>query len=269
MTSDFWWLTGDQLAENWSVGVGHHEPLPDEFNGLTLAPSQEEPSFHHWRHSLDEDDRPSNEFKRYPLHFLETWRSRWNNRNVYRTLLLFPDLPEGQRALGPFLVDIDGQDWAHQSLQDLDDTLRIARQVVSFVTNRWQLTPDRDLRIFFSGRKGFNIEAIPDSLGIRGNVDQQTRASADCLDTSIRQLQEQNSVQPGNGSTVSAHGTSIDRIYGNRFGYRLKHPYIRLHNSWNTWASNGVTERVRLELSVDQLRTEAMNSICARAEPAS
>ena len=275
MTSDFWWLTGDQLTENWSVGVGHHEPLPDEFNEFAYRPSQEEPIFPHWWHSTAEDGEPSNAFKRYPLHFLETWRSRWNNRNVYRTLLLFPDLPEDQHALGPFLVDIDSRDWASQSLEDLDDTLQVTRQAVSFLTQSCQLTPERDFRVFFSGRKGFNIEAIPASLGITGEIAEQIRASATCLDTIIRELQGQNSVQSGNGSTVSAHGTSIDRIYGRRLagmrfitGFQLKHPYTRLHSSINQWVSQSGEQvaRRRLELTVSDLSSEGIGSIRLRAE---
>jgi len=258
MTSDFWWLTGDQLVENWSAGVGHHEPLPDEFNEFAYRPSQEEPIFPHWWHSTAEDGEPSNAFKRYPLHFLETWRSRWNNRNVYRTLLLFPDLPEGQRALGPFLVDIDSQDWTNGWTEHLDEARDIAVRAADILMSKWNLREGSDFRVFFSGRKGFNIETRPSAAGIRGNLQQQIVASAKRLGELIGDLQLQEPASP-----------SIDRIYGDRFGYRLKHPYIRLHNSWNKWASNGTSERVRLELSVEQLKAEAISSICSRAQPAS
>src|SRR3990172_5551869 len=275
MTSDVWWLTEDQLTQNWLVGVGHHDPLPDDFDEFAGNPSQEEPVFRHWWHSIAEHGEPSNAFKRYPLDFLETWRSRWNNRNVYRTLLLLPDLPEGQRAGGPFWVDGDSRDWASQSLEDLDDTLQVTRQAVSFLTQSCQLTPERDFRVFFSGRKGFNIEAIPASLGIAGEIAEQITASATCLDTIIRELQGQNSVQSGSGSTVSGHGTSIDRIYGRRLarmrfitGFQLKHPYTRLHSSINQWVSQSGEQvaRRRLELTVSDLNSEGIESIRLRAE---
>ena len=156
------------------------------------------------------------------------------------------------------LVDIDSQDWTNGWTEHLDNARDIAVRAADILMSKWDLREGSDFRVFFSGRKGFNIETRPEADGIRGNLQEQIVASAKRLDELIEELRRQHPASPG-----------IDRIYGDRFGYRLKHPYIRLHNSWNKWASDGTSERVRLELSVDRLKAEAISSICSRAHPAS
>ncbi|MCH7576426.1 MAG: hypothetical protein IH822_01325 [Chloroflexi bacterium] len=156
---------------------------------------------------------------------------------------------------GPFLVDIDSRDWTNGYSENLEDARRVAVLAVELLTSRWPLAEGRDFRVFFSGRKGFNIEVRPDLLGIGGSLDQQIRASADRLEV-LGELAKRNSA-----STV------IDRIYGNRFGYGLKHPYIRLYNSWNKWSSDcQAKKRLRLQLSAADLKAQPIESLCSRAE---
>lgn len=195
------------------------------------------------------------EFKAYPLSFISEWRSKWDNRNVYRTMKLFPESGDDEAILGPFLVDIDSSDWESPTAEDLDDTLRTASRAVAFVMQEWSLNPEQDIRIFFSGRKGFNIEAIPSRLGIRGNVDQQIEASTDRLATIRQQL------------GISSEGPTIDPVYGNRHGYRLKHPYIRLHDSFNCWRSSVAQKcRRRVRLAIEEIDDLSMVGILHLAD---
>ena len=256
--SDFWWLPADDLFRDWLVGVGHHAPLEDEFDAFHGTVDQAEPTFGHWSHSLDPSGALASSFERYPLQFLETWRSHCDNTNVYRTLTLYnsDSTKHDLFIVGPFLIDIDNQDWTNGYSENLEDARTVAMLSVELVTSRWNLVEGRDFRVFFSGRKGFNIEVRPTPLGIRGSLRDQIRASADRLDEVIRELENRNSAPPG-----------IDRIYGNRFGYRLKHPYIRLHNSWNNWISEGqAKKRLRLEVSAAALEVQPIESLCSLAE---
>jgi len=169
------------------------------------------------------------------------------------------------------LVDIDNQDWTNGYSENLGDALTIAKQTVAFLTADWHLAANSDLRAFFSGRKGFNVEIRPASLGIRGPVWQQLELSSQKLDEIIAHLRKQNGVTTGESNVVSQHLTQVDSIYGNRrFGCRLKHPYTRLHDSVNKWISKDGSEiaRMRLEVSADQLMTETAPSIVFRADHA-
>ncbi len=247
--SDFWWLSEREAGLEWLVGVGHHDPLTDDYEPDLSRPDDNEPSLRDWQHSVSEDGQCSQTFRHYPLSFIEGWRSLCGNSNVYRTLKLFPAQADQDPILGPFLIDIDNQNWSNGYSEDLHDALTAARGVVVALTDTWSLRPERDFRIFFSGRKGFNIEVVPASLGIAGTVPQQIQSSARHLDAIVDGL-------------VGANGTAVDRIYGNHFGYRLKHPYIRLHDSWNSWIAGGVPmRRRRLRITVEDFPRLPLDSI--------
>jgi len=115
------------------------------------------------------------------------------------------------------------------------------------------------MRIFFSGRKGFNIEICPRALGIRVSVNNQVELSAKKLEEIIGTLIT---------NKASKSKTVIDRIYGNRFGYRLKHPYIRLHDSVNKWiCSDGkAIARRRIEITSEELQTKNAVEIALESE---
>lgn len=249
--SDFWWLPEHVTSTELLVGVGHHHPLTDDENPCSVE----------WFHSVGDGHELSRARRQYRLNFLKEWRSLCNNTNVYRTLELFTSDTGQSEILGPFLVDIDNSNWKDGYEENLRDALLVARRVVDFLSRHCKLR-DRDLRVFFSGRKGFNIEVRPQALGIDGPVAQQKRLSAEKLQEIVNHF--------GTGSnTVSCKDTTIDQIYGNRFSnYKLKHPYIRLHGSWNKWVgeNNIWKARSKIELTPEELATLTVDEICARAE---
>lgn len=250
--SDFWWLSKHELENKLFVGVGHHPPLREDDIPMPLE---------EWFHSLDEGMQLLRACKRYSLDFLKKWRSICNNTNVYRTLELFASNTGQSQILGPFWVDIDNENCENGCEENLDDALAVACTVVEFLSSHRKLS-DHDMRVFFSGQKGFHIEVRPEALGIVGSAADQLKLSALKLQEIINHF--------GTGSrTVSSRGTHIDPVYGDRFdNYKLKHPYIRLHGSWNKWVGNDGIERARrkIELSLDKLSDSTAEEICAQAE---
>ncbi len=206
-TSDFWWLSETQASQVWSVGFGHHAPLTDDDEPSLVTIDDREPVIPGWFHSLGGQNNLSRNFRLYAAHVLSSWSSACQNTNVYRTLRLYPKSSRNEPVVGPFLIDIDNQDWTNGYSENLEDARIVAVRTVELLTSRRDLAEGRDFRVFFSGRKGFNIEVCPTALGIKGSLHDQIRASADRLDEVIREVE--------NGSSAPA---GIDRIYGNRFG---------------------------------------------------
>lgn len=164
--------------------------------------------------------------------------------------------------MGPFLIDIDNEDENNSYEVNLEDALMATRKVIDFLIGKWQLS-DGDIRIFFSGRKGFNIEIHPKSLNINGPIEEQITKSA------MRLLELTNYLSVNNNSMISRKGTFIDQIYGGRHNdYELKHPFIRLHNSWNKWICQpGIYKaRKRSQLTQDEIAAFTIEEICAVAE---
>lgn len=164
--------------------------------------------------------------------------------------------------LGPFLVDVDNSD------EKLDDAQAVTKEVVTHLIKELGVFPS-DLRIFFSGRKGFNVEVRPQALGINGSIPDQIRLSSNKLGDIIAVMRNKNNMQNTPSTTVvSREGTVIDRIYGDRFGYKLKHPYIRLHHSVNKWIRNDGSKkaRVKIELTIEQLWSISAAKITSKAE---
>jgi hypothetical protein len=155
---------------------------------------------------------------------LENWRDRFQNTNVYRALKTVSTSPGIGEIIGPVLVDIDNSD------ENLEDALTVTRKILFLLNDELRIEPD-SLRIFFTGRKGFNFEIRPQALGIQGSTIDQVRKSAEVLYRITEALRAGKTWQIRN--QVSDTGTVVDQIYGDRFGYRLKHPYIRLHSSLN------------------------------------
>ncbi len=261
LADDFWWLPKNVAIESLSVGVGHHRPLTDE----------DEPCSAKWFHSLDKDKEILSEAEEhYPLDFLSKWRDICKNTNVYRTLKLFDSNTGKTVLLGPFLIDIDNSILDDGYRENLDDSQVIARMVISYLVEVVGLSSS-DLRIFFSGRKGFNIEVYPQALGINGSIDDQIKLSSEKQDEIIAFLRQNNNIQDSpyvSKNKVSIQDTVIDRIYGDRFGYRLKHPYIRAHNSINAWIQNDRNRvaRRKIELTTEELLSMSATEITSRAE---
>ena len=244
--SDFWWLPKGAACENLLVGLGHHRPITDEDDRISVM----------WCRPLDVNEELFNNLNAYPLNFLQCWRNACNNTNVYRTLKVFNNESREEAFFGPFVVDIDNGNG------NLEDALSAARQAVDFLIEQYKLATD-DLRIFFTGCKGFNIEVRPKTLGIDGSITDQIGLSAQMLDKIIEGLRHTNGVVGGCTNIVTNMDTNIDRIYENRVGgYRLKHPYTRLHCSINKWVRNHDSKmaRMKIQISLDELRNRNANA---------
>ena len=229
--TDFWWIREEQHRSLY-VGVGHHRPLTDDDNPYMI----EEKNY-------------------YPLGFIHQWRRVCNDINVHRTLTLFD---KGGEAilLGPFLIDIDNSQWTDGYQEDLEDALQVAQSTIRLLKTEFAIH-ENDLRVLFTGRKGFNIEVRPSSLGIRmdGTVDAQVKVSRRKLEK-IRD------------AVRSSRGTTIDRIYGGKFDKcELKHPYVRLHNSINEWMQKDGNKlaRRKIKLSLADLFGMSAEQICQQA----
>ena len=94
----------------------------------------------------------------------------------------------------------------------------------------------------------------------------QVRKSARILHQITETLKDGKSFQIRN--QVSDIGTAVGQIYGDRLGYELKHPYIRLYNSLNMWiSSDGETKtRMKIELTFEELNKLSAIEIAERAE---
>jgi len=235
--SDFWWLNSNERSRYQYTEFGHHRPICDD----------EDPSSVNW------------DTNTYSINELEHWRDRFQNTNVYRALRIASDSLGEEEIIGPFLVDIDNSD------EDLGDALIVTRKTFCLLRDEFSVDIN-NLRIFFTGHKGFNLEIRPQDLGIRGSTNDQIRKSADVLHQITEVLRRGKSWQVTN--CVSDTGTVIDQIYGDRFCYTLKHPHIRLHGSQNMWiSSDGKTKtRMKIELTFDELNKLPVTEIAGRAE---
>jgi hypothetical protein len=249
--SDFWWLPEDVAIDKLSVGIGHHKPLTDE----------DDPYSVNWFHSLSKDELLSVEEVKYSFGFLSSWRDICDNTNIYRTLKVFGCNTEEAILLGPFLIDIDNSE------ENLDDARTITTQVRTYLLDEQKISKG-DMRIFFSGRKGFNVEVRPEAFGVADSISGQIKCFSMKLDEIIDFLRKNNKVQNDTRNMASSQGTCIDRIYGDRFGYKLKHPYIRLHNSVNKWIRGSDSEitRMKIELTIEQLCNMSATEISSKSE---
>jgi len=252
LISDFWWLPKNVSIGNLLVGVGHHREVADR---------EEVPPPSSWYRSFDSKGCLSNIIKYYPINLIEKWKSVCKNTNIYRTLKVFDRSTVKAILLGPFLVDIDN------SNGNLDAAQTVTKQVVNYLIKQLDLSPN-DIRIFFSGHKGFNVEVYPQVIGLSGSLLDQIKLSSKKLDDIIAFLRKSNDIQDSTRNVVDLHGTVIDPIYGNRFGYKLKHPDIRLHNSINKWIREDGSEcaRRKIELTIEQLWNISATQICVASE---
>ena len=241
--SDLWWATPEQLRWFRHLYLGHHRPMSDADNPICVP----------WFHSLAPEDESSHTL--YPIESLATWRQRWQNVNVYRSLMMFNG--EGEAVLGPFLVDIDSSEYDDQTSAYRDDIATaqaVAMEVASFLVDRLRVG-ESDMRVFFSGRKGFNFEVRTHALGVGGDLNAQMerceRIQTDIIDE------------------LSTKGIlhQVDRVFGPQlFWLQPRHPFVRLHGSINAWESKGTINRSRkTEVTLDDLVTLEWEAIVARS----
>jgi hypothetical protein len=245
--SDFWWLPGEADLASLRVGVGHHRPKADN----------DDPALLEWRCPVDDVEiQVRGNPCLHPLAALRDARRACHNTNIYRTLQVF-----GRARiefLGPFILDVDNESRDNGYSQDLDDAFRVTKEAVTLLLSEYRLT-EPDIRVFFSGCKGFNIEVRPEALDIDGDVRQQVKEASRWWNRINQDLHRSQVLSDD-------YATSIDRVYWESGD--LKHPYLRLHASVNSWvASTGAaTNRLKIEVDVDKLSSVSMHNISRRAE---
>ena len=228
--SDFWWLDNNQLDRFTFLEFGYHEPV-------------------------DNSQSPSIQSQKCQIADIDKYRSEYQNINVHRSLKLADNPSNGQEIIGPFLVDIDNDD-------NLGATQNIAKQTLEYLIPQYNLSPVSDFRVFFTGHKGFNIEAKPSSLKIGNNANQYEslyrRKRRDIIDY----LRKRNNITKdefnGFDNYVDNNKTLID----------VKHEFTRLHNSFNSWVGdNGkIIYRKKIELSYQDLFEASIEDILNSSE---
>ena len=236
--SDFWWLATDEAVKYKYVYVCYQEPYSDEPN------SNKDPSSVSRFHSLDTNGNLSEIERRYPLGFIDQWREKCANTNVFRSFGLFDAEHDGEELLGPFLIDIDREEdqLGKGYVQDINGALEATRRLVKEYLCQLE---ERDFRIFFTGHKGFNIEVRPQALGIfsAGNRWQQFECRLEDINKTFGRSGDQK---------------FVDKIHND----------IRLHNSVNRWVGNNgkILNRMKFELSLREVNNLRADEISARAE---
>jgi hypothetical protein len=255
--SDFWWLTLQEKRKYIYIELVYHPPLAEE------------------------DDSPRQSFSSpylAPVTEIGQWRANHQNTNIYRSLKVWKDQSKTEALSGPFLVDIDNENGC------LDDALTVTREAVTCVLASYNVKQN-DIRVFFTGHKGFNIEILPSALGIVGTPKEQENRVECRRKEIIKKLQESKSLGggfvasyeddkvmlkgPNTGkelskadllgktvNVVSPGGTVIDRI----------HEYIRLHRSINKWIECGVIRaRKKVKLTLGELNSLPLEQIVAKS----
>lgn len=153
---------------------------------------------------------------------LSDWRRRHHDTNVFRSVLVFDSA--GRPTLkGPFYVDVDSD----LDRGDVEDAHLITRLVVATLL-AWSVN-ERNIKILFSGRKGFNIEVRPEALDIPSSWSSR---SHDLWETRRKGIIDAVKMETGYSEStlniVTAKRTVIDTIKG----------HLRLEGSLNSWVDD-------------------------------
>jgi hypothetical protein len=153
LSTDFWWLSPEEVRQYRYIDLFHQEPYSDEPNT---------------------DKNPLScpmlqSGKRYPLESVNQWKAKFGNMNVFRSYALYSLDIEGKEIIGPLLLDIDrtigqGEGYPPDFGKALKDTRLLVKEYCSNLK-------DKDYRIFFTGHKGFHIEIQPKAVGISSYLD--------------------------------------------------------------------------------------------------
>ena len=229
--TDFWWLTHEQANKYVYVELVHHQPLTDEADASHQ--SFNNPCF-------------------AEIQSMSKWCNKYQNTNVYRSLKICANNSKGEALSGPFVLDIDNS-------KNLDDTLIVTQKAVKCIFNSYNLK-ESDLRLFFTGHKGFNIEVLPSALGLAAGTQSEQDNKADCIREKIISELRRNAglaSQPGQcRNLVSEQGTLIDPI----------HKHVRLHDSINKWIENGGQKaRRKIALTLKELCSLQITQIVGRS----
>jgi hypothetical protein len=161
---------------------------------------------------------------------LSRWRELHRNVNVHRRFAV--TATDGTELLGPVLLDMDCEEeimGTEHTLVGRRSDLAAAQRLTCLVVEKLGAgIAQDDLRVFFSGRKGFHVELRPSALGIVGTRQQQMDLAGKWEAAFLDNLEFPESC-------------CIDRVFRAprrlRGSYEIKtyHPAIRLHDSLNCW----------------------------------
>ena len=139
-----------------------------------------------------------------------------------------------------------------------DDALIMTRNAVKCIVNSYDLK-ERDIRLFFTGHKGFNIEVLPSALGLAGTQNEQDNKADRIWKKIISELRRNAGLasKPGQcRNLVSEQGTLIDPI----------HKHVRLHDSINEWIECGTAKaRKKIGLTLSELGCLTLENIIAKS----
>ncbi len=157
--SEFWWLTPKQALKYKYIYVCYQDPYSDEPN------SERDPYSAPRFFSTDEIGNLSRLKKYYPLEYINDWRTKCGNINVFRSFGLSSSEHGNDKLFGPFIIDIDREDgdFGKGYIQNLGKALKDARWLADEYLHQFK---ENDFRIFFTGHKGFNVEILPSALGL-------------------------------------------------------------------------------------------------------
>jgi len=211
---DLWWLPDGTREDDLLLKVAHQDPISRNFD-------------------VEEEA--------YPIPAVPAWRLERSNTNVFRSVLLYDDNLKPVFE-GPFYLDID----CVEGSIDLDDAAKVTTTVVESLLG-WNVE-QKDLRILFSGHKGFNVEVRPEALGVRSSYGSGNQVGwAKARRRIIAAVQQSASFERRNPiNVVSSKGTVIDRIHG----------HLRLVGSKNAWIDDSGKTRTATKsvISIDELR---------------
>ncbi|MCC6682829.1 MAG: hypothetical protein IT445_18165 [Phycisphaeraceae bacterium] len=88
---------------------------------------------------------------------IAAWRARFDNRDVFTSVCLFPEADNRGPGICPLYLDIDGKEGREQARDQ-------ALKVIELLADRLGLHPET-MDIFFSGHKGFHIEVPLENFG--------------------------------------------------------------------------------------------------------
>jgi len=232
--SEFWWLSQEEAVKYKYVYFCHQEPYSDEPN------SEKDPESASRFFSVDKGGELSNSVEYFSLDFINFWRKKCANINIFRGFGLSSSEHDNEKLFGPFLIDIDREEGGFSKgyEQNLDEALEDTRRIVNEYLHKYK---KEDFRIFFTGHKGFNIKVHPQALGI-ASVKNRWQAFENKI-------------------------ADINNTFGTSFVDKI-HEEIRLHDSINSWIKNDGqnTHRMKFELSINELFNLNTNEICVKSE---
>ena len=236
--SELWWLTPEDTLKYKYIYVCYQEPYSDEPNSERAPYSV--PRFF----SVDERGNLSRLKKYYPLEYINDWRIKFENINVFRSFGLSSSEHGIDKLFGPFIIDIDREEGGFYEgyVQNLDKALKDTCRLADEYLHKFK---ENAFRIFFTGHKGFNIEILPSALGL---------VAVECTKERFKRIRD-----------------NINDIFNDKEAAKFAdkvHDEIRLYNSINRWMdkSGKIINRMKFELSIQELKNLSIDEICRKSE---